>query len=207
MTILSVLAVSGVMNAETVESVSQYPDYNLIGISYTNILFDIEEDQDISMNGFSANYTHGFNLIKKLPLYFETGVNFSFGIFNKIYKYKDKGEKYKTSEKLSFISVPLNIAYKFDVNDKFSVKPFLGLNAKVNVLGKTTVSYDGEKESMNWYDKDNDGYFKRFQLGWHIGVGAQYSKIYLGLDYGTDFIKLADEIGTGTFNFTVGYSF
>lgn len=205
MTLLSVLAVSGAMKAQTTQSVNQHPDYNIVGISYTNIGLDVEEGKDISMNGFSVNYTHGFNLTKKLPLYFETGVNFSLGVYSKTQKYE--GEKYKTSEKLSFISVPLNIAYKFDVNDKFSVKPFLGLNAKVNVLGKTTVSYDGEKESMNWYDKDNDGYFKRFQLGWHIGVGAQYSKIYLGLDYGTDFIKLADEIGTGTFNFTVGYSF
>ncbi len=28
----------------------------------------------------------------------------------------------------------------------------------------------------------------RFQMGWQIGVGFEYQKYYLGVQYGTDFI-------------------
>lgn len=185
--------------------------YNLVGISYTNIGLDPEESSNISMNGFSIGYTHGFSISKKLPLFIETGVKFSLGIHSDSERYYDDYEDYgfkaTVTEKLASLSVPVNVAYKYSINDQFSIKPYLGLNVKVNVLGSTTYKVDHEKETMNWYDNDNDGYFKRFQMGWHIGVGAQYSKYYLGLDYGTDFIKLADEISSGTFNLTLGYSF
>ena len=69
---------------------------------------------------------------------------------------------------------------------------------------------DRYEEKYNMFDKDDvgkDGQWKRFQLGWHIGVGATYKAFYLGLSYGTDFMELAKKLNTSTFKIGVGYNF
>lgn len=62
---------------------------------------------------------------------------------------------------------------------------------------------------MSFFDKDDmDGdEWKRFQLGWHIGAGFNYNQFYVGLSYGTDFIKIAEKVNTGTFSLGIGYNF
>lgn len=44
--------------------------------------------------------------------------------------------------------------------------------------------YSDSEENMG----DGDYTWNRFQMGWQIGVGFEYQKYYLGVQYGTDFI-------------------
>ena len=58
---------------------------------------------------------------------------------------------------------------------------------------------------------DKDYTWNRFQLGWHVGVGFNYKALYLGVNYGTDFINAykhkKSHVSSGNLAVTVGYCF
>ncbi len=78
--------------------------------------------------------------------------------------------------------------------------------------------YDYEGNNDKWanlFDKKDmggkDQVWNRFQLGWHVGADLQYSKFFVGISYGTDFIKAYKYkklgVNTGTLNVTLGLCF
>jgi hypothetical protein len=138
------------------------------------------------------------------------------------YYYDD--ETYTTKYKFFTASIPLNIAYRFSINDDVAITPYLGLNLKVHSMGKYKEEFEGgddfyydddEDEWYNLFDKDDMGgkdyTYNRFQLGWHIGAGVQYKKFYLGISYGTDFTPLYKynkaKINTSDFVASIGFCF
>ena len=190
--------------------------YDMATLSYTNSPMNPKYGDDTSMNGFSLGYIHGFSISNTHPMFIETGVKLT-ALFHSDSEY-DYDDYYDYSisifEQNYSVSVPVNFAWKFAINDKFSVKPFVGLNFKGNLYGSTKVgvNYDGKDidETANWYDKDDmgdDGVFRRFQMGWHIGAGVQYSSFYVGINYGTDFVKIHKNISSATFDLSVGFCF
>lgn len=182
-------------------SASTKESYNTLGVSYTGVTISPKGDLDISLNGFSLGYLHGFGVLENRPLFVETGVKFTMGFDSDDYDDYDVTVK----QTLASLSVPVNLAYKFGVTDKFAIKPYVGLNLKLHMIGKTTVSDDEDKISMNWFDKDDmDVVFKRFQLGWHIGAAFHYNSVSLGVDYGTDFTQIAKKASSNTINVTLG---
>lgn len=98
------------------------------------------------------------------------------------------------------LNVPINCAYRFALpNSMVVLSPYLGINLKGNVIGTSDLATD----TQEWFDND----FKRFQFGWHIGAGMEYKKLYVGLSYGTDFIKITPNVNTGTFKHSIGLNF
>lgn len=95
--------------------------------------------------------------------------------------------------------VPVNVGWRFGVADNLSIQPYVGLNFKLHLSTRMKYkeeSYDGDYES-DWVSVFDDGEdameskddtWNRFQMGWHVGVGFEYKPIYLGIQYGTDFI-------------------
>lgn len=158
--------------------------------------------------GVSVGYLTGLSVSDNFPLFLETGANLS---------WTHSVEDYFTpSSDIKFthmnIALPLNLAYKFTINDRFNFVPFVGLNFKFNVLA--TQKIDGKKYNMLNKDdmggRDNRG--KYFQLGGHTGVGINLSEFYLGWEYQGDFMRFT-EMDNGDKNkfhanyLTVGYSF
>ncbi len=198
--------------------------YNRIGVSYNNTSYSPNSDAKEYIDGFSTNgvgidYIHGFSISKSLPMFIETGANINFNF------YGDSGSDWKQNYQNFNIQVPVNYVYRFALNDDFSIAPYLGLNFKVNLLSREKYDeyddYNEEWESSGWeslYDKDvmgDDGTFNRFQMGWHVGVGVQYSKFHFGLQYGTDFIPAFKHseggykpaINNGNLKLTLSYCF
>lgn len=193
-------------------STDSFAGYDMLTLSYTNSSLDPKYGDEISMNGFSLGYIHGFSISNTRPMFIETGLKLT-GSFHSDSE-SDDDDEYSVFEQNWSVSVPVNFAWKFTINDKFSVKPFVGLNLKGNIYGSTkyTETYRGEEEEYksNWYDKDDmgdDGVFRRFQMGWHIGAGLQYSSFYVGINYGTDFVKIHKNISSATFDLSVGLCF
>ncbi len=217
-----------------------FKDYNRVGLSYNNDSYHFNSDADYwfeadlkngSANGFGINYIHGFSLSSSLPMFLEVGgnLNFNFGtLFSEEEEYG--GVKMENKLKSQFINlqVPVNYVYKFTVADDFSVAPYLGLNFKLNLVGKVKPVIEAwdedeylKEEDEDWYslfskdDMEDMGTWNRFQMGWHIGVGFEYSKIYLGVQYGTDFIPAFSEkedeyrpkVNTGSLKINLGYTF
>ena len=147
---------------------------------------------------------------------------------------KDQG--YNMEQKITSVSlnIPINLAYKFSIsNSDISIIPFLGINLKGNIIGKAKYKldtdlndtpYDSEKEfwedfedelsmkqETNLFDKKEaggkDAQWKRFQIGWQIGVGLNYNKLYVGISYGKDFTELCKKTKVATTSITLGYNF
>lgn len=154
-------------------------------------------DESAGLIGFNVGYAHGFNLKKSLPLFLELGGEFNFNSgTKKELKLSSRSGEFKVDDDeytVTFmnIAVPVNLVYRFDVSDKFSIAPYAGLNFKINILGKQKE--DGDDESESFFNEDDMGKdFKanRFQLGMNVGVNFIVSnKFSFGYRFQPDFIK------------------
>lgn len=230
--LLAVCGMAGAQRAAEYDLATHHGDnasYNRIGVSYNNTGLMLNDDakddwemKNFSLNGVGIDYIHGFSLSKAYPMFLEVGANVNFNFASpKLYEEDDYVEKMKMQD--INMQVPVNFVYRFNVGDDFSIAPYVGLNFKLHLMtqGKFVAEEDGEKEESEWlnyFSKDDvgeDDTWNRFQMGWHVGVGFQYSKVFLGLQYGTDFIpawsyKEDDwnaKINTGNFKLTLGYTF
>lgn len=211
------LAVAGVAKAD-----DEIADYNRVAVSYDNTYYHNnwkESDANWSTNGFGLNYIHGFKLSSSMPMFIELGGNIDFMFYSD--SEKDEGITYTDRIQDINLQVPVNYTYRFNVADNFSIAPYLGLNFKLHLLTQERgeVKGHGVNEKSDWvsfFDKDKVGEgYKRFQMGWQVGVNFQYTKFSLGIQYGTDFIpffsyKGGDKtyrVNTNNLKVLVGYTF
>lgn len=226
-------------------SAFQPGDYNRFQISYDNTTFTghkayddyfIDGNSTLGTNGLGVSFIHGFNISKTLPMYIETGLKFT-ALFNKSTSSDDEnivGLEFYQKYQYMHLSLPVNFSYKFNINDNFTINPYIGLNFKVNVLGRfiSEYNYDGDnsyvEDYVNEYNKEaewinvfsdddetgmggKDYTWNRFQLGWHIGVGVDIKKFYVGVQYGTDFIPAnkykKNTISSGNLAVNLGINF
>lgn len=192
--------------------------YNRAGLSYQNFsLVEREHYADENetywesagaFNGFGLYYAHGFGLTSNYPLYLEVGGNINF-LFRSLYD----GDVQDSNINLT---IPLNLTYHFNITNTWVFAPYLGINAKVNLLGQSKLSYEDDTYTTNWYNKKDMGncVYNRFQMGWQIGAGFYHSNYYIGFDYGKDLIPASKDkddddwsVQTSNLTLTLGYRF
>lgn len=111
------------------------------------------------------------------------------------------------------LNIPVNLLYRFNITDDFSISPYFGLDFRINLLGKNKaeVTYNDETDSedINLFDDDDmgDEAWGRFQAGWHLGVGFDYRVLHVGVEYGTDFNEIAEKTKFATTSITLGLNF
>ncbi len=140
-------------------SVSARCHYNLVGISANQLHFtakDSYDDEDSgSMFGFGVHYLHGFPLMQNQPLYLETGGSMKFMFYTDHLtgsvplpdgSYEPDGE-FRQRIQMVTLSVPVNVAYKYDINDRWSITPFIGIDVKAHLSGWIT---DITESSVMW---------------------------------------------------------
>ena len=203
--------------------------YNRVYVSYNPIKakIDLPGEDDMKFQGFSVGYLRGIGLTQKLPLYLEVGAGLRYGRYKDDYSESgDDGydtyiytDEYKVT--IFALNIPVSLVYRINVNEDFAISPNFGFDFRLNLSGKykneRSVSYGGETESKsedcNLFDDDEmkkaelgEGW-KRFQAGWHIGVGFDYKALHFGVDYGTDFNEITEKTKVATTSVTVGYNF
>lgn len=226
---LGVMLVSGniaLAQSEATSTLSKITagGYNQVNISYASQSFhssmkvaqilggatqgaDINEayNDDISLQGFGLEYIRGFKVSPSRPMFVEAGLNFNFTF----------GSQGKLSAQHIGMIIPISFAYKFNIKDKFTIKPYAGIDFKIGLLGRTNYTEpddDDEAEWGSWYNEDEaDDPYKRFNLGWHIGVDFQYRKYNIGLEFLSDITKVASneyfKISNNGFALKLGYTF
>lgn len=133
-------------------------------------------------------------------------------------------QTYKYS--LLTLQVPVNLVYKYAFSDRFAIAPFVGIDLKYNLLGKLVLKNEAQNEAgeakmedndikdsydANLFDKKDmgskDATWKRFQIGWHIGLGMDISDFYASISYGTDFTEICKKTKLSNMVISLGYNF
>lgn len=164
-------------------------------ISYHPVSVNTDGGGSVSLNGASVGYVQSFGVSANAPLFIETGANASW----------IGGESYDDVKiNLFSINVPINFGYKFSFGDNNGIFPYAGLTMRGNIVGK----YKMFGESISVFDDElGDGWkFKRFQIGWQIGVGANFNTFFVGASYGTDFNEISDGGKVAMPSLTIGFN-
>lgn len=187
--------------------------WSRIYVSYlpSKMKLDYDDADDMKFKGFQVGWLKGFGLTQRLPLYMEAGAAIQY----RSYKDEESDSYYDFSQKCNLLSlnIPVNLLYRFNITDDFSVSPYLGLDFRINLLGKIKYeeTYDGDTDSWdgNLFDDDDmdNEAWKRFQAGWHIGVGVDYRIIHIAVEYGTDFNEIDEKSKFATPAITLGLNF
>ena len=183
--------------------------------------------------GFTLGWLGGWSISKTMPLYIEGGLNIKYNHWSDEISDGDSGTYYgsntyswsetvKSSMTFLSLNVPINISYNYSIPgvDGLSIAPYLGLHLTGNIIGSAKAEWeyesytngkldysDGGDEDRNFFDEDDmgkDNTANRFQIGWQIGVGLNYKKLYLGVGYSSEFTEYAKKLNTGGVTLTLG---
>lgn len=218
-------------------------DYNRVTVAYQNL--DLNNNTNISsvasigdMDGFKVGYTHGFNLTSKAPLYLEVGADFIFNIHSSDVTYTEgagimTNVKAKHTGTTCGLTIPVSLAYKFNLGEKWWIEPFAGANVKFNFTGRTKYKYTNvvglQDADMDWFKEEDmsrddlapgegGSYYnylggeacKRVQFGGQFGVNVGYKRFNLNVAYQIhSTLQKTDNftVNTRAFTFGVGYNF
>ena len=195
-----------------------------------SVSFDGSGSEDVDLNGFSIGYVKAFSVSKSLPLFVETGLKFSYATGESTWSESGYDYEYglgyiELTEKLEYtyynIQVPINLAYKFAVNDDIQIIPFTGVYLKGNIAAKVdeTFTLDSEygsesvEESYDLYDKEEaqecgfEKAWNRFNFGWQIGAKVAYQNFTAGITYGLDLNETSKKVKMNNLSISVGYNF
>ena len=178
--------------------------YNRIYVSYLPSKLKVSDsDGNIKMKGsFEAGYLRGIGLTSNVPLYLEVGGALQYRSYSEDYDY---GYNYEVKANTLSLNIPVALTYRINVTDDFAVSPNFGFDFRINMMGKLKELEDGDELSN--IDLYSDGDWTRFQAGWHIGVGLDYRALHFGVQYGTDFNEIAEELKIATTSVTLGFNF
>lgn len=126
---------------------------------------DWEDEPDQDYNGFSIGYEHAFKIAKKLPIFFQTGLNLNFARYSDSESFDDEAwtyetggfeysEEYKVSTTALGLTIPLNFVYGIKINDMLAIKPYTGFYLRINLMSK----YNDKHEVSLPSEVVNEGY-------------------------------------------------
>lgn len=151
-----------------VERVIEIDDskYNRISLSYASYGYFAGR-----AHGFVAEYIHDWSIDKSHPLFLESGLIAQFNA-------DSYGDYYVD------FSIPVNLTYRYSLNNNAYVAPFAGLNIGVIAIDDWIL----------WQYSDK----KRFHFGYNIGANFSYKRLNIGIGYSRDFTPmLADTFHVG----------
>lgn len=229
----STMSFAQFMNGGGSSSSSDVEAWKGLRVSYdrTFVNQDWENPEDMDMNGFTVGYEHAFKIAKKLPIFFQTGLDFSFARHSEEdsdsedfggyeYSWEDK-----TKTTVMGLTIPLNFVYGVKINDALAIKPYTGFYFRVNVSAKEKYEFsDSEgndnEETISWFDKKDvadyyeidekdaeDATWNRCQFGWQIGATLDINQFNVGIGYALDFNEISEKVKTSKFAVRLGYNF
>jgi hypothetical protein len=154
------------------------------GVNFANMSFSSSgmNFSPKSITGFHFGPVAEFQL--QNSLYFNTGLLFSLKGF------KFEAQSVSATDKLNYLEIPLNLAYKLSINETsdflIQAGPYLGyaLHGTEKVNGESTNIAFG------------DGGMKRIDYGIGIGAGVEFSSIVVSVNYEFGLANLNDDSTT-----------
>ena len=191
-------------------------EYNPIKVKY-----DISGMDDESLTGFSAGYSQAFSISQGTPIFLEAGFGLQYANYSDSKSGSYNGYKVTLDQDITIWSakVPVNLLYSFAIpNSNISLAPFVGATLRYNVSGTLKYELDDydysekydlfDKKEMDDADFLDGKAWKRFQIGWQIGLKARFGQNFMaGVSYGSDFSEIAYKSKIQTTSLSIGYTF
>jgi hypothetical protein len=104
---------------------------------------------------------------------------------------RDFDENYKIAATTHYLQLPVQLIYKFRLDDDISVYPAAGIYAGYGLGGKVKGSGNTHNVSVDIPSTDffNDS-TNRFDMGVALGVNLQYKIFLVGVNYERGFLKI-----------------
>lgn len=196
--------------------------WSTIWVEYNpiKVKFDVSGMDDESLTGFSAGYSQAFSISQGTPIFLEAGIGLQYANYSDSESgYVDDYGKVSVDQNITIWSakVPVNLLYNFALpNSSISLAPFIGATLRYNVSGTLKYEVEDYSEKYDLFSKKemDDAEFldgkawKRFQIGWQIGLKARFGQNFMaGVSYGSDFSEIAYKSKIQTTSITLGYTF
>lgn len=163
-------------------------NYHRIYLGYLNRWIDMSKrrfddenvvpSQSISGLGASIGWTVGMPVSKTLPLYIETGFRFGQAFGDK--EGDKNGYEYYTDMESYFLSVPVNITYRYKIGERMFVAPYAGFYLGGYVHEK--IGLDVSEWEFGQYDAIPD-------FGMQLGVNLDLKWFHLGVNWQPSFLN------------------
>ena len=147
------------------------------GLTVASISGDIPEVKPLgSKVGLTLAGIIGLRVSNTAPVFLESGLY-----------YTERGaKKSKAAVGYNMLEIPVVAKDGFKVADELAILPFLGPTFSFAISGKAKNITSTEKgaigETGTFEEKDWSA-LKRFNMGFKVGCGAEYSNLYLELAY------------------------
>lgn len=149
-----------------------------IGLNVSGISGDkgVTEFSD-SKAGMVLGGVIGLKVSSSAPVFLESGLYYS----------EKGGKRGDVKVSLNYLEVPILIKYGFKASEEISVIPFLGPYFSMAISGKVKGETD-----MGKHSSFDDEYFRRPDMGFKLGCGAEYSNLYLEMGYAFGIADISD---------------
>lgn len=138
-----------------------------LGMTVANLSGDIDSD---SKAGMTLAGVVGLRVSDSTPVFLESGLY-----------YTERGAK---NIGYSNLEIPLLIKYGFKATEDIAVLPFVGPYFSRACWGKTKYTdEDGKTVKVGTFDEDKWVGLNRLNMGFKLGCGAEYNKLYLEVGY------------------------
>ena len=151
-----------------------------LGMTVANLGGDFDSDSKV---GMTLGGVVGLRVSESTPLFLESGLY-----------YTERGAK---DIGYTNIEIPLLIKYGVKATDDIAILPFVGPYFARAGWGKTKIADEtGKVVKVGTFDEKQWTGLKRLNMGFKVGCGAEYNKLYLeiGYQFGVTNISKADEL-------------
>lgn len=148
-----------------------------IGMTSASVGGDVDLDSKV---GMTLGGVVGFRVSNSNPLFLESG----------FYYTQRGGKKGGNTLGINYLEIPVLIKYGFRASDDIAILPFFGPYFSYGIGGKLKTD-EGKRSSFN-----SDNGYNHADMGFKLGCGAEYNKIYfeLGYQFGVANISAIDKI-------------
>ena len=132
----------------------------------------------------------GLRVSNSAPVFLESGLYYS----------EKGGKEDNVTVSYNNLEIPILVKYGFKASDNIAILPFLGPTFGYAIKSKTNIKGNGT-------DISADTKMRRPNMGFKLGVGAEYDNIYLeaGYQFGITNINKSDNFTTRANNFFVNF--
>ena len=131
-------------------------------------------DLDMGMKtGMTLAGVVGLRASDSTPVFLESG----------LYYTERGGKDGKARVGYNNLEIPIIVKYGIKATDEIALLPFIGPYLSYAFSGKTKIEEGGTTVSVGTFDEKKWTGLKRPNMGFKIGCGAEYNKLYLEVGY------------------------